>query len=163
VTEGEFQQSIERALELHTQALVSVLRELVRYNYPSEVVSVDFEVFPDSFTSGFPVRAFFIDETNSEYFVVVGDEARYPSPVDPGLLNIPRVYDLSLEKALAVECPHADAFTLAGGVIISWFARCWAEAGGLRFSRQSSICLHDDLRVYDLVAGRWRTQGIGAT
>ena len=162
MTESEFQRAVVNALEQHTQALVAVLRQLVQYDYPPEVVSVEFEIYPDGFTSGLPVRAFFMDETNSEYFVLSGNEARYPSPVDPGLLKLARVYDSSLESALEEASPDADTYTLAAEAMIPWFARCWAEAGGLHFSRRSSINLHDDLKVYDLVSQRWRTPRGGA-
>jgi hypothetical protein len=71
--------------------LVAVLRQLVEHEYPKEVVSIDFEVFTYGFTEGFPVRAFFMDSTNSEYFVAIDGSYRYPSPVDPDLLHIKRV------------------------------------------------------------------------
>lgn len=157
VNETEFQQRVVAALELHSPELVAVLRQLVAHDYPPDVASVDFEVFPDGFTSGFPVRAFFMDDSNSEFFVIEDGEARCPSSVDPGLLDISRVYEDSLEAELEGAVPDADSFTLAAEAVIPWFARCWAAAGGREFTRRAGISLHDDVRRYDLVQDRWHS------
>ena len=154
MTEIEFQRRVAAALEPHTGALVAVLRRLVDHGYPSEVVEVAFEVFGYDFTSGFPVRAFFIDQSNSEFFVFENGEARYPCPVDPGLLDLPRVYDASLEEALLSANQDADSYMLAGKALVPWFAECWMAAGGASFSRRASIKLHDDTEVHDLLEGR---------
>jgi hypothetical protein len=156
MTEAEFQHRVAMALELHTGALVPVLRQLVNHEYPPEVVAVVFEVFPDGFTSGFPVRAYFMDESNSEFFLFERGEARYPCPVDPGLLDIARVYDDSVEEEFLSANEDADSYTLAGKALIPWFAACWVAAGGSDFGRRATISLHDDTEVYDLVHGRWR-------
>ncbi len=156
MNEREFQQRVCQALELHSEALVPVLRQLVNYSFPAEVVSLDFEVFPESFTSGFPVRAFFMDAHNCEFFSYDGDKAQYPSPVDPGLLRIERVYEPGLEESLLANDPDADDYTLAGRALIPWFSRCWVDAGGLQFDRQARIGVHDDSESFDLVDRAWR-------
>jgi len=142
-------------LEPHSAALVAILRKLVAHDYPPEVASIDFEVFPDGFTSGFPVRAFFVDAENSEVFLYESGQAQYPCPVDPGLLEMDHVYEAALEQALAACSPDSDYFTLAGMALIPWFIRCWAEAGGPHFARRATIGLHDDPRSYDLVEQSW--------
>ena len=157
MTEAEFQRRVRQALEQHEENLVPVLRQIIEYDYPPEVASVDFEVFVDGFTQGFPVRAFFMDESNSEFFVLKDGEAIYPSPVDPGLLDISRVYDDSLEEQLLAARSDADSYTLVGQALIPWFAYCWATAGGAGFLRRSGINLHDDLAVFDLVQQEWRS------
>ena len=152
----EFQRRVVEALEPHSTALVGVLKQLVAHDYPADVVSLDFEVFPESFTSGFPVRAFFMDEDNSEFFVYEGGEAQYPSPVDPDLLDLPCVYgDDAAEELLAVD-PDADDLTLAGEALVPWFNRCWLDAGGAVFTRSATISLHDDPRFFDLVEQGWQ-------
>jgi hypothetical protein len=156
MTEAEFQRRVTKALEQHTSALVPVLRQLINHEYPSEVVAVVFEVFAEDFTSGFPVRAFFVDHKNSEFFLFERGEARYPCPVDPGLLDIPSVYDRSIEEEVLAANHEADSYTLAGKALIPWFAACWLAAGGSSFGRQATINLHDDAEVYDLVERRWR-------
>ena len=153
----DFQERVAESLAPYTSALTEILRKVVKHEYPTEVASVDFEVFPDGFTSGFPVRAFFMDDTNSEFFVQEGSEAKYPCPVDPGLLVISRVYDVSLEEELEATHPNTDAYTLAGQALIPWFAQCWVAAGGLQFDRSARIALHDELESYDLVLQRWQT------
>jgi hypothetical protein len=81
----DFKAAIREGLRAYEDSLIAVLRLVVTHNYPSPVVAVAFEVFPDSWSQGFPARAFFLDESNSEYFIYVDGEARYPSSVDPGL------------------------------------------------------------------------------
>ena len=49
-----FETAVASKLQPITPALVAALHRLVQYEYPDEVVSVDFEVFADSFTSSFP-------------------------------------------------------------------------------------------------------------
>lgn len=155
MTEHEFQQQVRAALEPHSSALVAALRMLVAHDFPPEVASIAFEVFPEGFTSGFPVRAFFVDAENTEFFLYEAGRAQYPSPVDPGLLEIDHVYEAALEKALAATSPNSDYLTLAGRALIPWFSRCWVEAGGLLFAGRAHICLHDDREVYDLVQQTW--------
>jgi hypothetical protein len=153
-----FQHRVLEALAPHGDALVSVLRHLVRHTYPREVESLAFEVFPDGFTQGFPVRAFFLDANNTEFFVYENGEARYPSPVDLGLLNLERVYSHELEREIEAAVPDADYFTLAGEAFVAWFAKCWVNAGGLDRDLAANIRLHDDLRFYDLRSQRWRDE-----
>jgi hypothetical protein len=152
-----FQQRVVEALSSHTEALIHVLRQLVRHPYPPEVVHLAFEVFTDGFRSGFPVRVFFIDAENNEFFLYEDGEAKYPSSVDPGLLDIPSVYGEELEKELEEDDPEADFYTLAGEALVPWFSDCWQAAGGAGFSRAASIRLHDDVKFFDLIARQWRS------
>ncbi|MBL4770905.1 MAG: hypothetical protein JKY61_07140 [Planctomycetes bacterium] len=155
-TEQEFQRHVNDALEPHSQALISVLRQLVLHDYPHEVVSVEFEVFPQSFPSGFPVRAFFMDKDNTEFFISKDGAPAYPSPVDPELLELSRVYRADAAKDLLDADPDADDLTLAGEALIPWFSRCWLEAGGAVFTRSATISLHDGGRFFDLVEQNWQ-------
>jgi hypothetical protein len=96
--EKEFSAKVQEHLHGLTSSIEPVLKELIEYNYPKEVVSLEFEIFADGFTQGFPVRAFFMDSDDSEHFIYVNDEAQYPSPVDPELLEIEHVYPYELEE-----------------------------------------------------------------
>ncbi len=154
--EQEFKQRVVDGLRPYSSALVDVLRKLVRHEYPPEVVSLDFEVFPQSFTSAFPVRVFFMDEDNSEFFVWRGETAEYPSPVDPGLLERPGVLEEEAAQELLAADPDADDLTLAGEALIPWFSGCWIDAGGGAFSRSATIRVHDEERFFDLVQQRWQ-------
>jgi hypothetical protein len=153
-----FKTAVTGKLQPVTPALVDVLHQLVRHDYPDEVVSLDFEVFADSFTSSFPVRVFFMDQTNGEHFVEVNGNAEYPSPVDPGLLELACIYDDEFEAAYLAEDDELDTFTLAGEALVPWFFECWKRAGGAAFTRSASIMLHDDARCFDLVRGVWRSR-----
>jgi hypothetical protein len=95
----EFKSAIREGLRAHKDRLIGVLQQLVQHIYPPEVVAVGFEVFPDSWSQGFPARAFFLDESNTEYFVIVDGEARYPSAVDPGLLTVAHIIAPETEES----------------------------------------------------------------
>lgn len=141
-TDAEFSAFVLSKLHPFTSPLVKVLAQLLRDELPQEVASIHFEVFPDGFTSGFPVRAFFLDQYNTEFFRKQNGEAHYPTSIDPGLLVIPHVYERKAERQF--EGDDRDVFTLAGNALIPWFRRCWLEAGGADFPRLATIGLHDD-------------------
>ncbi len=155
--EAEFRSAVKQHLEPLRYDLVAVLEQIIAYDYPAEVVLLAFQIFSESFTNGFPVRAFFLDSSNSEFFVERDGKADYPSPVDPGLLEINYVYSSEFEAPYLEHFESIDPYTLAGLELIDWFADCWKAAGGNQFSRMATIEIHDDLDYYDLVEGVWKT------
>lgn len=150
-----FQAGVVRHLEPLSNQLVPVLRRLLAHPFVPQVHHLDFEVFCDGFSSGFPVRAFFMDADNCEHFVYADGKTQYPCDVDPGLLKIQRVYPPEFEEEFGTEAPDLDYFTLAGQALVPWFGQCWDDAGGARFDRGAFIGLHDDLRRYDLLRQEW--------
>lgn len=132
------------------------LRSLVSYDYPPEVFSLSFEVFSERVTSGFPVRAFFVDRSNTEHFIWEGNHTKYPSPIDPGLLKIDRVYAEALEAALEENCPESDPWSIATEETIVWFARHWQRVGGEHFPRAATIAMHDSPQEFNLKTGVWQ-------
>lgn len=153
--EKEFKSEVRAHLEKLTGELAPVLSELVSYEYPKEVAALVFEVFYDGFSSGFPVRVFFVDDDDSEYFVYEGEEAKYPSPVDPGLLDIKQVYPEELGDKFRAKDDDLDTYTAASMELIDWFSKCWNEAGGNHFSRVAIIMIHDDTKVFDMKTNLW--------
>ena len=152
---ARFQAGVVRHLEPLSSQLVPVLKRLVAYPFAAQVHHLDFEVFCDGFTAGFPVRAFFMDADNCEYFVCVEGKARYPCDVDPELLKIGKVYSREFEEEFTRQDVDLDCFTLAGEALIPWFGQCWTAAGGQLFDRGACIVLHDDSRRYDLLRQKW--------
>lgn len=67
--EQEFREGVKGCLVQLTDKVIPLLQKLIRHDYPDEVVSLDFEVFTDGFTQEFPVRAFFMDSDNTEFFL----------------------------------------------------------------------------------------------
>lgn len=147
----EFSAKVQEHLHGLTSSIKPVLKELIKYNYPKEVVSLEFEIFADGFTRGFPVRAFFMDAGNSEHFVYVNGEAQYPSPVDPELLEIEHVYPYELEEKYINEDEDFDLWSIASDELIQWFSQCWKEVGGESFQLKVNIAPHDNDEVYNLV------------
>ena len=156
--EQEFRARVRQHLELLTTSLTVALRALIGHRYPEEVVEISFEIFRDGFVAGFPVRAFFMDRDNCEFFLKVDGKAAYPSPIDPGLLDIERVYSRAFLKEFeAVE----DDMTISGDELLPWFAECWKAAGGASFGRRATISCHDDIREFNLMTGQWQESFAG--
>jgi hypothetical protein len=152
----EFRSTLREALRALEDALVAVLRQLVEHDYPPEVAAVDFEVFSDTWSEGFPARAFFMDESNCEHFIYVDGKAEYPSPVDPALLDVPHVVTPEYADSVFDRDPNLDTFTLGTEEFIPWFAGCWRKAGGTAFKRRATIAEHDHDREFNLVTGQWQ-------
>ena len=119
--EQEFREKVAGCLNALSVDIEPVLKALIEYEYPKEVVSLEFEVFVDGFTQEFPVRAFFMDSDNSEYFVYVNGKAEYPSPVDPGLLKIDHVYPYELEEEYTTKDDTLDPWSIATNELVEWF------------------------------------------
>ena len=153
--EQEFSEKVQAYLHRLTTSIKPVLKQLIEYNYPKEVVSLEFEVSADEFTQGFPVRAFFIDANNSEHFVYVNDKAQYPSPVDPELLEIDYVYPYEFEEKYSDQDEFFSVYDVATDQLMQWFAKCWKEVGGESFPLKASIAPHDNDEVYNLVEYKW--------
>ena len=154
--EQEFSAKVQEYLNRLTSSIKPVLKELIEYNYPKEVVSLEFEIFADGFTRGFPVKAFFMDSDDSEHFVYVNGEAQYPSPVDPELLEIEYVYPYKLEGKYVNQDEKFDLWSIAIDELIQWFSQCWKEVGGGLFKLKANIAPHDNDEVYNLVESKWQ-------
>jgi hypothetical protein len=142
--EAAWRELVSGKLAVLTPQLTAVLQKLVQHSYPPQVASIDFEIFSDGFSEGFPVRAFFMDAENNEFFLYSGGKARYPSPVDPDLLEIDQVYAFEEEEGFEEESDELDLWAIASDELIDWFGSCWLAAGGNQLSISASIQVHDD-------------------
>jgi len=154
--EEEFRQRVADHLEGLSDKLKPVLGELIQFDYPEEVDTIAFEIFVDGFTSGFPVRAFFMDKDNSEHFIYVNGKAEYPSPVDPDLLKIEYVYPVELEEEYEDKDESLDLWSVATNSMIEWFSKCWNQAGGREFKLKANIAPHDSNHEFDLLESKWQ-------
>lgn len=153
--EQDFSEKVQEHLRALTASIKPVLKELIEYSYPEEVVSLEFEIFEDEFIKGFPVRAFFMNSNDSEHFVYVNGEAQYPSPVDPELLDIEYVYPYELEEKYINQDDELEPWSIAIDELIKWFSKCWREVGGESFKLKANIAPHDNDEVYNLVDSKW--------
>lgn len=153
--EQDFKDKVNVCLEQYRGDLKPILRQLIEYDYPKEVAALEFEIFVDQFSSGFPVRAFFMNEHNSEHFIYVNGKAEYPSPVDPGLLKIQHVYPYELEEEFTSKDETLDLWHIATNELITWFFNCWQSAGGEKFQLKANIAPHDSNHGFNLIEGKW--------
>lgn len=152
--EAEFQLQVHQALDRHTSSMVAVLRQVIGHDYPEQVSAVSFEVFSDGFQEGFPVHMYLMDK--EDWFLEQDSPgASRWMPVDPGLLQIDRVYGPELPASLHTAVPGADDWELATDSLIRWFGKCWIAAGGLAFGRRAWIQHHDSIFRFDLAKQDW--------
>ncbi|WP_312319008.1 hypothetical protein [Stenotrophomonas sp.] len=159
IEELAFQQNVRSSLSQLDGQLIPVLESLISHQYPAQVAALDFEIFSDQFTEGFPVRAFFLDNTNTECFVYVDGRATYPSPVDPGLLEIDCVYPVSHEEQLEMASSDSDLWQIATSELLDWFLACWMKAGGQNFALAATIAEHDSRSELNLMTGETQRRG----
>ncbi|MEZ6038688.1 MAG: hypothetical protein R3F29_14495 [Planctomycetota bacterium] len=152
--EAEFQLQVLQALDRQTSCMVTVLRQVIGHDYPDQVAAVAFEVFSDGFQEGFPVRMYLMDKDDL-YVEQDRSGGRRWMPVNPGLLQIDRVYGPELPESLHAVLPDADDWGLATDSLIRWFGKCWIAAGGLAFRRRAWIQHHDSIFRFDLAKQDW--------
>ena len=95
-----------------------------------------------------------MDSGNTEYFEYVDGKARYPSPVDSGLLKIEYVYPEELEEEF--EKIEDELWTIATEEMVGWFSERWLLAGGSMFAKNANIAQHDSIHEFDLVNSKWQ-------
>jgi hypothetical protein len=151
----DFKDKVSEYINRLTDDLLPILKKLIEHEYPQEVDTLAFEIFTDGFSSEFPVRAFFMNEDNSECFIMVDGKAEYPSPVDPDLLRIEHVYPNELEEEYTKKDETLDPWGIATNVLIEWFSECWLSAGGESFQLKANIAPHDSNYEFNLLESKW--------
>jgi hypothetical protein len=154
--EDEFRAAIRPYFDRLTPQLLPLLGALIDYSYPEEVAVLSFQIFSDGFTNRFPIRAFFIDRNNNEHFEYVDGVAKYPSPVDPGLLKVRGVYPAQFEAQFSSAAPLLDPWAVAADECVMWFSACWTRSGSYRFHRLAVIADHDAAQEFDLQSRQWQ-------
>ena len=153
------QKEFEREVDTHLQRLnddiEDVLRQLIEQDYPEAVKGLAFEVFPDSFTSEFPVKVFFMDKYNAQYFVFDQGKPEVPSDVPPELLDIDEVYPYELEDEYELKADDFDPWDVATHALIQWFSTRWQAAGGDKFALNACITPTDTMDDFNLKTGHW--------
>ena len=157
----EFKSEFRSGLECLEEELTEVLRQLIQSEYPSEVVAIDFEVFPGTWSADFPARAFFLDSANCEHFVYVDGKAQYPSSVGPALLAGKGILTSEFEEKLFERSPDLDTFALGEQQFVAWFIDCWERVGGKKFQRNATVAVHGDGREFNLITRKWQDRYAG--
>lgn len=150
--EFKFRKTVKEHLKKLNNDLELVLKELINHKYPTEVTHLNFEIFLDGFTSGFPIQTFFLDNDNCEFFLFKDGKAEYPSPVDPELLNIDQVYPSELEDEY--DDYELELWNISGEELVFWFSDIWKKITEKEFNLKATIGYHDG-KTFDLIKQKW--------
>ena len=153
--EQEYRVGVRQYLDKLNKDIEGILTQLINHEYPDEVTCLDFEIFLDSFTRDFPVRVFFMDDDECEFFIEVDGVAQCPSPVDPDLLDIPCVYPYEYQESFTILDDKFNPWSAASNELIEWFSERWNSCGGSNFKRKAYIAPHDRANAFNLVKSEW--------
>lgn len=142
-------------LTKHTEQVVTTLQKIVTQPFAPAVELLDFSVFTDPLRFQMTIMLFSMDRQAGEVFCE--DAALFAGSVE--ILQDAPYYELdaALEEAFfafyeehseVLEQTEQHAFT-------TWFATCWAQAGGPDFPLPAYVGFHDAGNSYDLQAARF--------
>jgi len=153
--EKEFRKKVNEYLNRLNSTIEKAIKELTCYEFPKEVVHLDFEIFSDSFTEGSPIRVFFLDKDNTEFFIYVDGKAEYPSPIDTEIFNIDYLYPISFEKEFENKIEGYDPWKMTTEEFIKWFSNKWKSCLDKKFNLKATIGHHDSWEKFDLIEQKW--------
>ena len=133
-----FAKASARAFQSSTHRIEGVLEAWSVTTTRLKCLRSPFEVFSDGFTSGFPVRAFFMDRrTPSTSSGKVSMQRILPRSIQ-ACSKSTAFMPKNLNRSLREQSPESDAWSLAVGELIQWFA-----AHGRESVAQLSLAGHD--------------------
>lgn len=154
--EHQFKEQVIAHFEQLSEALQARLSTIIEYEYPQEVATLAFEVAVDGFSSGFPVKVYFLDKDNQAHFICVDGKAETGVPRASNLLTIEHVYPDELEDEYTNMDDSLDPWDIATTVLIQWFSTCWLAAKGHTCMLKANIAPHDSHFVFNLMDLRWQ-------
>lgn len=145
--QDQLKDAVRAELAPLTGGVSAAIGKLTTFAYPPAVTRLDFEIFPDS---GFPVRVFFMDADNCEYFTFVEGRATYPSPIAPELFELDHAAAKTLVNTFLDMDEGLPVYEIIAETIIAWFAECWKASASAAFALDAAIALHDSRDSFDL-------------
>jgi hypothetical protein len=156
--EHQFKEQVIAHFEQLSEALQARLSTIIEYEYPQEVATLAFEVAVDGFSSGFPVKVYFLDKDNQAHFICVDGKAEAGLASASNLLTIEHVYPDELEDEYTNMDDSLDPWDIATTVLIQWFSTCWLAATGHTCMLKANIAPHDSHFVFNLMDLRWQAR-----
>jgi hypothetical protein len=136
--EFECRTTIAQHLKAITSQLVAGLSSIIGRDAPSDAAALRFEYESPHFDDGFPVMFWFV--LNSGQTGAIQKLLPMLGHTIPEAV----VYDARFEAA------GLDTWSIASEVFLSWFADCWRDAGGHKFSCPAYLAHHDSIYSFDL-------------
>ncbi|MBW9146548.1 hypothetical protein KTC92_07275 [Clostridium sp. CM027] len=128
--------------------------KISNFNFHPEIEVLDFEIFNEGFTSGFYIRMFSMTRDANEFFhdeKIDGDI--YFSGGYDLLQEVEHIFsydEIEHYEELGIDAYEEDSFEL-----IRWFSEIWKKIIGTKINIPSYLCLHDDIRSFDLINMEW--------
>jgi hypothetical protein len=157
--ESRFRQAVRQGLAAADVSISAALAHLIEHQYPPAVWAIVFHIYSDAFTSGFPVRTYFVDRKNHPCFCTETGSVWLPSFADSTLVDVGHIYSEELEDTFAAHYPEVDTWAIASDELLSWFATHWLNAGGAAFPLVATIAHHDAAEELNLKSGTWQRSG----
>ncbi|MCB2339064.1 hypothetical protein [Clostridium estertheticum] len=141
-------------LEKFSSDLSDGLMKLSNFNFHPEIEVLDFVIFNEGFTSGFSIRMFCMTRDANEFsHDIKNDGDTYFSGGYDLLQQIEHIFsydELEYYEKLGIDFYKEDSIEL-----IKWFSEIWNKIIAGKINIPSYLCLHDDMRSFDLINLRW--------
>jgi len=148
---------IKTNLEKQSDLLVSNLKNILAYNFSTDIDLLDFTVFVEPTRFELSIIMFSMDKDANEVFyegndttVFAGSEEILPE-IEYYQLNDSRFDDFLVfyEQNEETLVPQEQK------VITCWFSQCWENAGGALLNLPAYFVFHDEYKSYDLKNKEW--------
>ncbi|WP_375088445.1 hypothetical protein ACDZ29_19895 [Peribacillus sp. RS7] len=158
LTVDNYIDSIKANLEKHSDLLVGNLKNIITYNYFSEIDLLDFTAFIEPTNFEISIRMFSMDREANEVFYEGNDTTVFAGSVDViSDVTYYQLIDNSLDDFLDnfYEENYPAIYELEQKAFTDWFGQCWKKSGGDILSLPSFFVFHDDTKSYELKNNQW--------
>ncbi|MGE6376691.1 hypothetical protein [Peribacillus muralis] len=158
LTVDNYIDSIKANLEKHSELLVGNLKNIITYNYFSEIDLLDFTAFIEPTNFEISISMFSMDREANEVFYEGNDSTIFAGSVDviPDVTYY-QLIDNSLDNFLDnfYEENYPAIYELEQKAFTDWFSQCWKKSGGDILNLPSFFVFHDDTKSYELKNNQW--------
>ncbi|MBX4261571.1 hypothetical protein KTC96_02525 [Clostridium estertheticum] len=149
-----YRNKVRTYLEKFSSDLSDGLMKLSNFNFHPEIEVLDFVIFNEGFTSEFSIRMFCMTRDANEFsHDIKNDGDTYFSGGYDLLQQIEHIFsydELEYYEKLGIDFYKEDSIEL-----IKWFSEIWNKIIAGKINIPSYLCLHDDMRSFDLINLRW--------
>lgn len=153
----EYIGSIKTNLEKQSDVLVENLREVLGYNFSSDVALLDFSASIEPTRFELSVTMFSMDKEANEVFSEDNDPAVFAGSAEV----LPEIEYHQLNGSELddffdfYENNEEIVFPKEQATFTAWFSQCWKKAGGANCDLPAYFIFDDESKSYDLKNARW--------